>query len=86
MRPAVQNLSSGEPELLSTAVIEALAEHEGVPPTELDPPLFQSIDLDGLDSLFSDRPGSTNAEVVFDYDGRTVTVGADGEVRISRNR
>lgn len=86
MRPAVQNLRSGEPELLSTAVIEAIAEHEGVPPTELDPPLFQTIDLDGLDSLFSGRADSTNGEVVFDYDGSEVRVGADGEVRVSRDR
>lgn len=86
MRPVVQNLRSDNPELLSTVVIEMIAEHEGIPPTELDPPLFETIDLDGLDSLFSGRAGSTNGEVVFEYNGSEVTVGSDGEVHISRDR
>lgn len=41
----------------SEAVIMALAEAKNVAPTELDP-LYDTIDLDALDSLFNGRGGN----------------------------
>lgn len=71
------------------AVVEAVAEAEGVPSEELRPPtyepLHEAIDPDALDALFEDRadgrprPGGT---VTFPYCGYTVTVGADGAVTL----
>ncbi|RQG97963.1 HalOD1 output domain-containing protein [Natrarchaeobius chitinivorans] len=68
---------------VSLAVIEAVAERDGVDPVSL-PPLYESIPPDALDSLFDDR--STDSEralaVEFAYHGYTVTITDDEGVRI----
>lgn len=74
------------PEPLSAAVIAALAEYKGVDPMELDPPLYEAIDPDALDTLDARRGNDTGSAVTylaFSYDGRTVEVTGDGAVRIS---
>lgn len=69
---------------LSTVVIFAVAEHEGVDPTDLHPPLFEAIDPDALDSLFpawgTERAGT--ARLVFSYRGHEVEVSSDGDVQV----
>lgn len=49
------------------------------------PPLYASIDPDALDALFADRPTGDErqgGEVTFPYDGVTVTLTADRDVRV----
>jgi hypothetical protein len=68
------------PEPLSRTVVETLASVEGVSPTELDEPLFSSVDPDALDSLFTGSDG----RVTFVHDGYLVTVSSDGDVAVER--
>lgn len=39
---------------VSTAVVEAIAELESVPPTEIDVAIYGTVDLDALDDLCAD--------------------------------
>jgi hypothetical protein len=70
----------------STAVIEAIAEYQDVDPTDLDHPLFEVIDPDGLDSLIGHN-GSNHAmyetTVEFNYDDCRVQVSSAGSVAVS---
>ena len=68
---------------LSTDVIYAIAEHEGVDPLRLHPPLFEAIDLDALDALFSGAEASPAATVTFSYKGYEVRVSNSGAVDVS---
>lgn len=61
---------------LSSAVLAAVAEREGVEPAELDRPLFDAIDPDALDALFERGSG----RVRFTYLGYTVVAHSDGRV------
>lgn len=70
----------------STAVVRIVAAGIGVPPQELRP-LYQTIDPDALDSLFSSRDQSNlrskgNLVVSFEFEGCDVTVSGDGRVAI----
>lgn len=71
---------------LSTVVVTAIARHEGVDPTRLDPPLYEVIDPDALDALFAGRgedPRSKTIRLAFSYDDCTVHVSSGGDVRIA---
>jgi len=75
----------------SQAVIEAVADAEGVSPHALRPPtyepLHEAIDPDSLDALFADRvDGAPRARgtVSFTYCGYAVTVDGDGSVTLER--
>lgn len=67
-------------------VITAVAEATGSDPTSLDP-LSETIDPEALNRLF--RPHSTGTgqsptgSVTFRYEGRVVTVNADGQTVVS---
>lgn len=66
---------------LSTTVIEAVADKMDVAPTELPTQLYDVIDTESLDSLFSGgKP--TGGRVTFAYCGYSVTVTADGDVTL----
>lgn len=64
----------------SIAVIEHVAEHEGIDPLELSPPLHDVIDPDALDRLCAGT--ETSGLVAFSYCGYTVTVTTDGVVSL----
>jgi hypothetical protein len=70
----------------STAVIRAVAAHDGVDETEL-PPLYDAVDPDALDALLAstraDGPGQ--ASVTFEYAGHTVVVSGDGTVSLEQD-
>lgn len=70
--------SKADTESLSLQVVEAVAESTGVEPTQLQPPLYDVINPEALDSLFRNGDGS----VTFDYCGRTVTVTNQAEITI----
>lgn len=63
---------------LSEAVLQTIADAEGVDPADLEAPLYEALDPDALDALFRTDVGS----VTFGYHGYTVTVFADGTVDI----
>lgn len=61
---------------LSEAVLAAVAEREGVAEDELEPPLFDAINPESLDTLFRESEGA----VTFEYAGYDVTVDSEGRV------
>ena len=63
---------------LSEAVLAAVAEREGVREDELEPPLFDAVNPESLDTLFRDSTGT----VTFEYAGYDVTVDSEGQVRL----
>ncbi|WP_226006521.1 HalOD1 output domain-containing protein [Natrinema salinisoli] len=70
------------------AIIEAIAEHEGVDITDVEPPaydpLFTVVNPEALDDLFHTTAGlATNVEVRLEYEGYEVLVrpGSDVDVR-----
>lgn len=68
--------TTDEPEWITAAVVEAVAEAEDVSPVEITQPLASVIDPDALDALFastaSERPRS--GQVEFEYHGYHITV------------
>lgn len=70
-------------ESLSTAVVQTLADAEGVDPLELDP-LYNTLDPDALDKLFSSTGDSEpQGSVRFTTNGYEVTVTSTGRVHLS---
>lgn len=67
----------------SIAVIDALSAYYGVDPLSLEP-LYEVIDLEALDALFTGDDGSPGLTVQFSYNGCEVEVLQDGTVEISK--
>lgn len=63
----------------SVAVVRAVAEAEGVDPTELRMALYDAVEVDALDHLFRDGPG----EVTFVFHGYEVAVDHTGKVQVT---
>lgn len=62
---------------LTLEVVTEVADHHGVAPADLEPPLHEVVDPDALEALFSDSiDGSTreNVSVEFTYCGHRVLV------------
>lgn len=72
---------------VSEAVIESVAKAEGVPPTELAAPLYESVDPEALEKVFeaSPRAGRMEGQITFPYCGYEVTVAGDGYVSVEPN-
>jgi hypothetical protein len=60
----------------STMVVEKIANHKEMPPTELSPQLHSIIDPDALDALLE----TDAVQVEFTYAGYRVTVNDDGDI------
>lgn len=70
----------------STAVIEAIADHEGQDPLDLELPLYEAIDTDALDAIIgADVAGHRRSDIAveFSYNGCRVHVSNDGSVEVS---
>jgi len=68
---------------LSIAVVEAVAEAKGVEPTEMGATLYDAVDPDALDRLFTDHGGDGLAgRVVFELGVHEVTVQSNGDVLV----
>ena len=70
----------------STKVIVTVAEREGVDPCELDQPLYDVVNPDSLDALFTPTSNAAvrrGGHVEFTYCGYDVTVKSDGHVGVS---
>jgi hypothetical protein len=72
-------------EELTSAIVFAVTEAEGVDPTVTDsPPLYEAVDVDSLaDVLFgSEESAAATGRVEFEYRGHVVTVRDDGWIRV----
>jgi len=73
---------------LTTAIIYAIAEAEGVPPSAVTlPPLYESVDVPAIEGTFfgpdiSDESRQCAGAVEFRYADYLVTVRSDGRVRV----
>jgi hypothetical protein len=75
-------LSADEP--TSTAVVECVAEANGVDPCSLDARLYDHVDPDALDSLFNtEGQGAIDVTVSFRMAGCRVTVDDTGTVSVT---
>jgi hypothetical protein len=70
----------GEKDTPVAAVVEAVAEREGVDPTDL-PPIQDAIDHEILERLL-DTVDDPHRHVRFEYCEYTITVRADGSIRL----
>ena len=70
---------------LSMVVIEAVADQRGVEPLELPEKLYDVIDPESLDSLFTSGT-MTDGTVSFSFCGHRVTVTADGDVSVEEEQ
>ena len=68
-------------EPLTCRIVTSIAAVKGVPPTELNPPLYQAIDPTALERLMD---GSSPISVRFSYGEYTVTVRNDETVTVDR--
>lgn len=69
----------------TTAVIEAIAQHQGVDPLDLEQPLYDAINTDGLDSIMGYGEGAqapSDIDIQFSYNGYRVHVSGDGSVEV----
>lgn len=66
----------------ATNVIDALADHVGVDPTALTPPLGAAVDPDALNALVERADTADAVAVSFDYEGHEVVVRGDGRVAV----
>ncbi|MFA9428081.1 HalOD1 output domain-containing protein [Natronorubrum sp. A-ect3] len=84
-----QQPSSAELGAPTQRITEAVAAHEGVDVTAIEPPayepLYTVIDPEALDALFrtSSPHSETTARVILEYAGYEVVVHADGHVEVS---
>lgn len=69
-------------EFPASAIADAVAEREGVEATDL-PPLYDAIGPDILEILH-EADDDSDQRVRFEYVGYTVTVSADGTIRLDR--
>ena len=77
-----------EPRDLTTVIVSAIAEAEGVPIVEVkNPPLYEVVDIAGIDDALFGRPeanlNGTESSVEFRYNGYKVGIEADGWVTVS---
>ena len=66
-------------------MIQVLAEARGVGVEEIEQPLYDVVDPDALDRLFTDRShADAGSRVAFEFDAHEVTVHADGDILVRR--
>lgn len=67
----------------SMAIVEAVAEAEGIDPAEL-PPMYEIVDSDAVDRLFTSYDEAEESEAVlsFTHDHWNIFVRGDGEIRV----
>lgn len=74
---------------LTTAIVYAIAEGEGVSPTEIkSPPLYEIVDVPAIESAFFGRDVAGDSRqgvgtVEFEYHGYLVKLRSDGWIQIS---
>ena len=71
----------------SIALVESIAAIEGVPPTDVDFPLYESVDPDALDILFADpeddeTPDDGEIVVEFRVNGYMVQIRNNGRITV----
>lgn len=92
MAPPTDASASDESVPPSRAIVEAIAQREGVDATEIAPPeyepLYAVVNPEALDALFEQDLASESSRslaVGFEYEGYDVVVHGDGRVEVSES-
>lgn len=81
--PATRTATDEPTTDICTSIAMRVADEVGVPPEELQPPLYELVDPDALETLLrSDGNRTFDGSVVFDAYGCTITVAGDGRVSV----
>jgi len=69
-----------------TDIVQAVADREGVHPSELEPVLYRSVDTDALNALLSADLDAAQSDVTveFEFAGYDISVRSDGELTVER--
>jgi len=68
-----------------TDIVRAVADREGVRPSELEPVLHESVDTDALETLLSADAERSVVSVEFEFAGYEVAVRTDGELTVGQS-
>lgn len=80
---AEQRFAAADPAPVSQTVYDALADAEGVEPSDLDFVLYRSLDVDALDDLVRHGSASPSSwSVTFDVAEYEVTVESTGRIAV----
>jgi len=74
-----QSPDTPETQRISMSVIDAVADAEGISPTQLSPPLYESINSEALDALIQ----NSDATVEFSYHDYLVRVESPDRVTVT---
>ncbi|WP_049920117.1 HalOD1 output domain-containing protein [Halobiforma nitratireducens] len=87
---SVDSVEGDDAQPLSFEVIAAIAEREGVDPTDIEPPeydaLYDVVNPEALDSLFAPREDGTprgQGQIEFRFCGYDVVVTSEGDVDVT---
>ncbi|WP_137286838.1 HalOD1 output domain-containing protein [Halorussus salinisoli] len=83
---SVSRTALSDDQNVSTTIVAAVADAEGISPTEVNPPLHSAIDPEALNDLFGSpwSASESGPRVSFTYSGYDVTVSGDGNVVVRR--
>lgn len=75
-------MESGKP--VGIRIVQRVAEHKGVDPIELEPPLYSILDPETIDRLVhrSDTSGRADTVLEFEYSGCEITVEGGDEITV----
>ncbi|THE64796.1 hypothetical protein D8Y22_11095 [Salinadaptatus halalkaliphilus] len=87
MSPPDDSPSTGGTVPPSQAIIERVAQREGVDVTDIEPPayepLYAVVNPDALDALFQSASRPNPVRVTLEYEGYDIVVHSDGDVDVS---
>ncbi|WP_435344898.1 HalOD1 output domain-containing protein [Haloarchaeobius sp. HRN-SO-5] len=63
-------------------IVERVADHEEIPASQLQPPLYEAIDTDALESLLRGSDGPP-VEIRFEYAGYRIRAKSDGTFEVA---
>lgn len=68
---------------VTTRIVEAVADQEGVDPLTLSPPLYETIDPEALEALFAPTTRVRRGEIEFTYTGYRISISAESGYTIT---
>lgn len=82
----MKSRSPASADSVSMNIVQAIADHKGIDPMELSPPLYEAIDTDALERVVTSIKNGppTELRITFTYDGYDVRIAGSEIDRIER--
>jgi len=77
-----RHAETGEDEPVSRVVVKAVAEARGISPVDIRQPLYEAVDPDALDRIFTGATDQFDGQLSFTFNGCEITVTADQSVLV----